>query len=161
MPYLVGLLRWYSCTRSTNKKALCSFNIFSFQNIYRIFIHIWSNTVKAYLKGQDSIQIYEPEMAITVGNLPLPRWYSKKCFEFHFCDCLKLELLVIIHQIHRVLECYICGYWNSVQIQGFMRCLKKQSCCCRDSILKKSPALRWLFQKSAPMDLWYERITLT
>ena len=34
--------------------------------------------------------------------LPPPRWFSKKCSEFHFCDCIGLEILVLVHQTHRI-----------------------------------------------------------
>jgi hypothetical protein len=32
-------------------------------------------------------------------NLSLPRWYSKKCFDFQGCDWFELELLLLIDQI--------------------------------------------------------------
>jgi hypothetical protein len=28
--------------------------------------------------------------------LPLPRWYSKKCFDFRACEWFELELLLLI-----------------------------------------------------------------
>jgi hypothetical protein len=30
---------------------------------------------------------------------PLPRWYSKKCFDFRACDWFELELLLLIDLI--------------------------------------------------------------
>jgi hypothetical protein len=30
---------------------------------------------------------------------PLPRWYSKKCFDFQACDWFELELLLLIDLI--------------------------------------------------------------
>jgi hypothetical protein len=32
-------------------------------------------------------------------NLLLPRWYSKKCFDFQGCDLFELELFLLIDQI--------------------------------------------------------------
>jgi hypothetical protein len=31
--------------------------------------------------------------------LPLPRWYSKKCFDFQAYDCFELELLLLVDLI--------------------------------------------------------------
>jgi hypothetical protein len=59
-------------------------------------------------------------MSIAVENLPrrdrllkkvtapLPLWFLKKFFEFHCCDCIGPEILVLVHQIHLVSGCFIC-----------------------------------------------------
>jgi hypothetical protein len=33
--------------------------------------------------------------AISKEKLPLPQWYSKKCFDFQGCDWFELELLLL------------------------------------------------------------------
>jgi hypothetical protein len=33
------------------------------------------------------------------ATAPLPRWYSKKCFDFPACDWFELELLLLIDLI--------------------------------------------------------------
>jgi hypothetical protein len=40
----------------------------------------------------------------------LPRWFSKKCFKFHCCDCIGPEILVLDHQIHSVSGCFTCKH---------------------------------------------------
>jgi len=32
------------------------------------------------------------------ATAPLPRWYSKKCFDFQGCDWFELEFLLLINQ---------------------------------------------------------------
>jgi hypothetical protein len=43
-------------------------------------------------------------------NLPLPRWFLKKFSEFHCCDCIGPEILVLVQQIHLVSGCFICKH---------------------------------------------------
>jgi hypothetical protein len=63
----------------------------------------------------------------------------EKKFRISLLWLFKLGLLVLIHQIDQVLECSICGHWNSIQIERFLRCRKKVT----------ATAPRCLSQKSA------------
>jgi hypothetical protein len=40
-----------------------------------------------------------PRWFVKKGTAPLPRWYSKKCFDFRACDWFELELLLLIDLI--------------------------------------------------------------
>jgi hypothetical protein len=60
-------------------------------------------------------------------NLPLPRWFSKKCSKFHCHDCIGPEILVLDHQIRSVSECFTCKYYNSIKFMHFFNVLEKNA----------------------------------
>jgi len=68
----------------------------------------------------NKVSCFLSEMSITVDNLPLPRWYSEKCFDFQGCNWFKLKLLLLINQICWVLHSRTHDYWNSVQIREIL-----------------------------------------
>jgi hypothetical protein len=76
------------------------------------------------------------EMSIAAENLPLPRrdgvfkkkvprWFSKQCFEFDCYDCIRLEILLVVYQIHSISDCFICKHWNSIKFMQFFNVLEK------------------------------------
>ncbi len=85
-------------------------------------------------------------MSIAVENLPpprrffqkptatarLPRWFLKKFFEFHCCDCIGPKILVLVHQILLVSGCFICKHWNCTKFMQFFNVLEKKCYRCRD-----------------------------
>jgi hypothetical protein len=38
-----------------------------------------------------------PHHDVRKKKLPLPRWFSKKCYKFHCRDCIGPEILVLDH----------------------------------------------------------------
>jgi hypothetical protein len=129
-PFLFYLFRKQYYLYFSNKKI--------FSLVYARDVHRgWKPAAALERKGYRAAMAYKNKLLRRYFQKPTAAAIAfKKFFEFHCCDCIESEILVLVHQIHLVSGCFICKYWNSTKFMQFFNVLKKM-------------LPWWLFQKPA------------